>query len=66
MSCSIRKMVKSDIEAIAATFASWNKTREQYDRYFDENERGVRVTFVALVDNNVVGYANVLWEAPCP
>jgi len=56
-------MVESDIVGIAQTFASWNKTREQYERYFDENQRGERITIVALINENVVGYTNVLWRS---
>jgi len=40
-----------------------NKTREQYERYFAENQAGERVTLVAVTDESVVGYANVLWRS---
>lgn len=63
MNYTIRKMVPSDIEAIAVTFAPRNKKREQYERYFDENQRGERVTLIAVADGRVVGYGNVLWES---
>lgn len=63
MNCAIRKMVRGDVDAIAETFRSWNKRREQYERYFEENRRGGRVTLVAVVGGEVVGYANVLWES---
>lgn len=63
MSYTIRKMTRGDIDAIAETFRSWNKTREQYERYFEENRRGERVTLVAVSGDEVVGYTNVLWES---
>jgi GNAT superfamily N-acetyltransferase len=61
MNYSIGKMIRSDIEATARTFLSWNKKREQYERYFEENQRGERVTLVAVMGGGVIGYANVLW-----
>jgi GNAT superfamily N-acetyltransferase len=63
MNYTIRRMTRSDIDAIAETFAPWNKKREQYERYFEENQRGERVTLVAVVGDRVVGYGKVLWES---
>jgi GNAT superfamily N-acetyltransferase len=57
----IRRMIEGDIERLAMAFASWNKPRAQYERYWAENGQGSRVTFVALVDGAVAGYTNVLW-----
>ena len=63
MSYTIRKMVQSDVDAIADTFLSWNKKREQYERYYEENRCGLRVTLVAVMGGELIGYANVLWES---
>ena len=63
MTYAIRKLVRRDVPAIAETFASWNKNREQYERYLDENLRGERITLVAVVGERLVGYVNVLWES---
>lgn len=63
MDYAIRKMTPGDVDAIAETFRTWNKTREQYVRYFDENRRGERVTLVAVSGEEVVGYVNVLWAS---
>ena len=63
MNYKVRRMIRSDIEAIAETFTSWNKRREQYERYFEENQLGARVTLVAVMGERVVGYVNVLWES---
>jgi GNAT superfamily N-acetyltransferase len=60
---TIRKMVRADIEDIAVAFAAENKTREQYERYFAENQTGGRVTLVATVNESVIGYTNVLWQS---
>lgn len=63
MNYTIRKMKQSDIEAIAETFAHWNKTPEQYERYFAENQSGERATFVAVAGERVIGYTNILWQS---
>jgi GNAT superfamily N-acetyltransferase len=63
MSYTIRKMLRADIEAITEAFARMNKKREQYERYFEENQTGERVTLVVTVDEIVVGYTNVLWQS---
>ncbi len=56
-------MIRSDVEAVTETFASSNKMLEQYERYFEENQKGKRVTLVAVVGEMVVGYTNILWES---
>jgi GNAT superfamily N-acetyltransferase len=59
---TIRRMLHSDIVDVAETFARKNKKLEQYERYFEENQQGVRVTLVAAVGEAAVGYANILWQ----
>ena len=56
-------MTQNDLDAITATFASRNKNREQYERYFEENQKGERITLIAAVSEKVVGYANILWTS---
>jgi GNAT superfamily N-acetyltransferase len=56
-------MTHEDVQPVADAFASMNKTREQYERYFHENVLGSRVTLVAAVGDAIVGYANVLWSS---
>ena len=63
MDYAIRRMVRGDIGAITDTFVRMNKRREQYERYFEENLSGRRVTLVAVAGGEVVGYTNVLWES---
>jgi hypothetical protein len=46
--------------AIAASFAHHNKTVEQDERYFSENQQGDRLNVVAMLDEQVVGYTNLL------
>jgi GNAT superfamily N-acetyltransferase len=63
MNYAIRKMDQSDVAAVTESFTSRGKRLEQYAQYFEENRRGERVTLVAVVDERVVGYTNVLWES---
>jgi hypothetical protein len=49
-------MVRSDIEAIAASFAHRHKAAEQYERYFCESQQGDRLTLVAVIGEQVAGY----------
>ncbi|MBV7329164.1 GNAT family N-acetyltransferase [Chloroflexi bacterium TSY] len=58
----VRSMVQTDIGAIAKAFEHMNKSGEQYQRYYAENQGGTRLTLVALLDGNVVGYTNVIWQ----
>jgi GNAT superfamily N-acetyltransferase len=62
MDLIIRRMVESDVDSIAQAFAHWNKQREQYERYWRENQEGQRVTLVAVSSEQVVGYTNVIWQ----
>lgn len=62
-SFTIRRMQEEDIQFLAEAFASWNKPRKQYERYWAENKAGSRVTLVAWVEGQVAGYTNVLWQS---
>ncbi|MBV9471303.1 MAG: GNAT family N-acetyltransferase [Abitibacteriaceae bacterium] len=62
MDCVIRQMTEKDVDAIAQAFAHWNKRREQYERYWQENQQGKRITLVAVAGEQVVGYANIIWQ----
>jgi GNAT superfamily N-acetyltransferase len=61
-SLEIRRMQESDPPLLAAAFADMNKTKPQYERYWQENVEGKRMTLVAQINGSVVGYANVIWE----
>lgn len=62
MEITIRKMALSDIEEFPREFAlqGWNKPIEQYQRYYEEQEKGTRQVFVATVDGKAAGYATLL------
>jgi GNAT superfamily N-acetyltransferase len=62
MNFVIRKMMANDVDSIAHAFAHWKKRREQYERYWKENEEGKRVTLVAGSGERVVGYTNIIWQ----
>jgi GNAT superfamily N-acetyltransferase len=63
MTVVIRFLQAGDVSAVADAFIAWNKPREQYDRYFAECQRGIRVMLVAFVDGHVAGYGNLLWRS---
>jgi GNAT superfamily N-acetyltransferase len=58
----IRNMKPGDPPALAAAFAHMNKKQEQYARYLQENVGGKRVTLVAELEGQIVGYTNLIWE----
>ena len=62
MNFVIRQMVESDVDRIAQTFVQWNKQRQQYERYWKENQQRKRVTLVATSGEQVIGYTNIIWQ----
>lgn len=59
----IRPIQLDDVSAIAQAFLPWNKPPEQYDRYYAEHQRGVRVMLVAFMAGRVAGYGNLMWQS---
>ncbi len=59
----IRQMQQGDIERIAETFAVWHKHREQYQKYFAEQQQNTRVVIIAVSKDKVVGYVTVVWNS---
>ncbi len=51
---NIRQMQEDDPPALALAFADMNKTQGQYERYWQENIEGRRVTIIAVLDGEVV------------
>ena len=66
MDFTVRQMSGDDVDEIARAFAPRNKRREQYVRYFEEQQAGERVTLVAVSGGRVIGYTNVLWRSDYP
>lgn len=58
MSVSIRAMIPADIDALPTAFAAqgWNKSREQFDRYYKAQQAGEYAVIVAEADGEVAGY----------
>jgi GNAT superfamily N-acetyltransferase len=61
----LREYLEGDIEALALAFAGpgQNKPAEQFQRYWDENAAGLRQTFIALVDGEIVAYSNLIFKS---
>lgn len=62
MNFFIRQMIERDVDGITQTFSQWNKPRQQYERYWQEQQDGKRVTLVAVSGEQVVGYTNIIWQ----
>lgn len=65
MNCTIRNMIKSDIESLSRGFISqgWPSREEILTRYFKEQESGEREVLVAEVEGAVAGYITILPSA---
>jgi len=60
---SIRQMQEGDVEGIVETFAEWHKRREQYQKYFAEQQQDQRIVLVALYKERIIGYVTVVWHS---
>lgn len=62
---TIRPMLETDAVALAAGFAAqgWGKPVEQFQRYFQEQQEGVRKIFVAERNGEVAGYTTLFETA---
>ena len=65
MNCTIRNMIKSDIESLSHGFMNqgWPGREEMLARYFLEQESGEREVLVAEIDGAVAGYVTILPSA---
>ncbi len=63
----IENLTAAHIAPIAAAFAKlgWNKPASQYERYLDEQNRGLRAVLVAVVDGCFGGYLTIVWDSHC-
>ena len=61
MNCTIRNMIKSDIESLSHGFMNqgWPGREEILARYFLEQESGEREVLVAEIDGAVAGYVTI-------
>ncbi len=65
MNCTIRNMIKPDIESLSHGFMNqgWPGREEILARYFLEQESGEREVLVAEIDGAVAGYVTILPSA---
>jgi len=65
MNCTIRNMIKSDIESLSHGFMNqgWPGREDILARYFLEQESGEREVLVAEIDGAVAGYVTILPSA---
>ncbi len=62
---TVRPMIESDCEEFVRGFAAqgWKKPLEQYQRYFQEQQEGIRKILVAAWQGETAGYATLLPQA---
>ncbi|MBO9609922.1 MAG: GNAT family N-acetyltransferase [Paenibacillaceae bacterium] len=65
---AVRHLRETDAETISAAFREqgWEKPAEQYLRYWEEQARGERVSWIAEADGLFAGYVNVVWQSAYP
>ena len=65
MNCTIRNMIKSDVESLSHGFMNqgWPSREEILTRYFKEQESGEREVLVAEVEGALAGYITILPSA---
>ena len=66
MNCTIRNMIKSDIESLSHGFMNqgWPGREEILARYFLQQESGEREVLVAEIDGAVAGYVTIFKHGP--
>lgn len=64
---AVRKMEQKDIGSLLSII---EENKEAYENYFvrclEENRSGQRITFVALLDDAIAGYVNVIYKSQYP
>ncbi|MEC0090597.1 GNAT family N-acetyltransferase [Paenibacillus macquariensis] len=68
MNISIRQVTENDPRIISDAFKEqcWDKPISLYERYIIEQNNGERVTLIAEVNGQFVGYVNVIWKSYYP
>ena len=62
LNIQIRNMIKSDIINFNKEFKlqGWEKPISLFEKYYEEQENGIRRVFVAFNDKQVLGYATLI------
>ena len=58
---NIRRIGDGDLARIRISFHFQNQ--DQWKQYYEENMRGERVTLLAIHNDQVVGYTNLVWRS---
>ena len=68
MKLIIRPLEQTDIPEIANSFQQLglNKPASKYERYLEEQTQGIRIVFVAHVENRFAGYLTICWSSDYP
>ena len=68
MSFMIRTMENSDLELIYSSpfVTDTNRPAGLYERYYEEQEKGLRVVFLAFYDGEFAGHVNIIWKSEYP
>jgi GNAT superfamily N-acetyltransferase len=62
----MRPLEIGDVARISAAFRDLGKPRAQYERYFSEQQEGVRTTLVAIAGRDFAGYVTINWNPSYP
>ncbi|MBA3958123.1 MAG: GNAT family N-acetyltransferase [Parachlamydiaceae bacterium] len=61
---------EEDLPGIISTFnfpwTSLQATQEKWERYYAEQQRSIRIVYLVKIQNQCVGYGNLLWISEYP
>ena len=60
---NIKKLSKDLIVPLAHAFKDWPKSQSLFETYYDEQLKHKRDVWVALIDEEPVGYVTVKWQS---
>lgn len=60
---NIRKFSKDVIAPLAHAFKNWPKHQSLFETYYDEQRNHKRYIWVALINENPVGYVTLKWQS---
>jgi GNAT superfamily N-acetyltransferase len=64
MGVTIRRMRPEDIDGLVEAFGAegWERSAAGFEGYLSEQERGERVTLIALADDAPAGFGSLVWS----
>lgn len=65
---TVREMTIEEPPIMAKAFRTqgWNKSQDQYEKYYREQIEGKRTVLVAELNGKFVGYLTIVWESHYP